>query len=152
MAKPAIASVLHNWGHDSTDKAKSEILGAVGDISDIEIFGSQVLVAPYIRPGKTRGGVIVPGDAAKEDTWQGKVGLILKVGPTAFASAKPESYGGRIPGVGDWVFHDVKDCFQMHLKGAGAKRAEGRDFDGWPGRLVYAADLYGRLTSLTTVV
>lgn len=152
MPVSAVATTLHNWKHDTAAEAAQEIMAAVGDLSNVEIFGSQVLIAPYIRPTKTKSGLHVPASAANEDTWQGKVGLILKIGPTAFDPDATKQYGGRAPVVGEWIFHDVKQCFQMHVKGAGAKRGATRDHDGWPARLVYAADIYGRLTDLTPIV
>lgn len=141
----AIPTVLHDWRHASAAEAKKEILEAVGDISKVEIFGAQVLIAPYIRPEKTRGGIITPGSAAREDEWQSKVGLVLKVGPTAFHADRLEQFNGRAPDVGDWIFHDVKACFQLHIRGTGGK-------DGAAARLVYAADIFGRLQDLTPVV
>lgn len=152
MPVAAIATTLHNWHHETAAEAAKEIMSQVGDLSNIEIFGSQVLIAPYIRPTRTKSGLHVPTAVAKDDTWQGKVGLVLKIGPTAFDPDNLKQFGGRAPAVGEWVFHDVKACFQLHVKGDGAKRGAMRDEDGWPGRLVYAADIYGRLTALTTVV
>lgn len=145
MVMKAVPTVLHDWKHASAAEAKKEILEAAGDLTDIEIFGAQLLIAPYIRPEKTRGGIITPGSAAREDEFQGKVGLVLKVGPTAFHPDRLEQFGGRAPDVGDWIFHDVKACFQMHIRGKGGK-------SGIAARLVYAADIFGRLQDLTPVV
>ncbi len=50
------------------------------DVSGIEIFGENLLVGTYIRPEKTKGGIIRPKDNIKEDVFQGNVGLVLKVG------------------------------------------------------------------------
>lgn len=145
MVQQAVPVVLHDWKHESAADAKKEILAAAGDLSDVEIFGAQLLIAPYIRPEKTRGGIITPGSSAKEDEWQSKVGLVLKVGPTAFNADRLEQFNGRAPEAGDWIFHDVKACFQMHVRGKGAKT-------GVAARLVYAADIFGRLQDLTPVV
>lgn len=143
----AVATTLHNWHHDDPEEAKHEILEAIGDISkDFEVFGDDVVVAPYVRPTKTRGGIITPGDASREDIWQSKVGLIVKVGPEAFPERMLPRWNGRAPAVGDWVYHDVKAAFQAHMKGAGAKKAPTRTWEGWPVRLVRADDIGGRLT------
>jgi hypothetical protein len=53
-------------------------------IEGIELQRNRCLVATYIRPNITRGGIIITDKQSEEDRWQGKVGLLLKVGPTAF--------------------------------------------------------------------
>ncbi len=45
---------------------------------------NRCLVATYIQPSVTKGGVIIPTSTQEEDRWQGKVGLLLTVGPSAF--------------------------------------------------------------------
>ena len=64
--------------------ARQEILKAVGDISNFNVFHNQVLIAIYIRPEMTAGGIIITNKTRDEDKWQGKVGLVLKKGPSAF--------------------------------------------------------------------
>lgn len=145
MPKQAVAAVLHNWRHETSEIAKQEILDDIGDLSKMEIYGAQILVTPYVRPKKTAGGIIITETSQKEDNWQGKVALVLKIGPTAFLAGREAQFGGRFPQVGDWIFHDVKACFMCHVKGDGGK-------NGREGRLVYANDIYGRLQDLTPVV
>lgn len=45
---------------------------------------NRCLVATFIKTGVTKGGIIIPGMTQEEDRWQGKVGLLLAVGPSAF--------------------------------------------------------------------
>jgi|SRR5262245_5942129 len=45
---------------------------------------NRCLVATYVPPNITAGGVIIPTTSIDEERWQGKVGLLLKVGPVAF--------------------------------------------------------------------
>lgn len=63
---------------------KEAILKELGDISSLEIYNNQVLVAVYIRPEKTKSGILLPGQTRDEDKFQSKVGLVLKKGPSAF--------------------------------------------------------------------
>jgi len=63
---------------------RTEILNKVGSLDGVEVFGSDVLVALYIRPQKTKSGIILADSTREEDRWQGKAGLILKLGPTAY--------------------------------------------------------------------
>lgn len=60
--------------------AKKALIDNVGDISKVRITGQNLFVATYIRPEKTRGGIIRPESNVREDEFQGNVGLVLKVG------------------------------------------------------------------------
>src|SRR5581483_7241058 len=75
----------------------------IGDISELEIAGSQVLVGVYLRGERTAGGIIDPTQIA-EDKIQGKCVRVLKLGNTAFTGDNP-GWNGNPPKVGDWVFH-----------------------------------------------
>jgi co-chaperonin GroES (HSP10) len=62
---------------------KEKLLTDLGDLSGIEIFNNQVLVAVYIRPNKTKSGIILTDETVNEDRYQGKVGLLVGMGPAA---------------------------------------------------------------------
>jgi len=157
MSSVATTGMLHDM--KPTVDIGAEIRRSVGDLSGIEVFGQQILVGIYLRGETTQGGIIMPG-LQKEDLYQGKVVLILKMGPTATSVMErdhdmkhlPNPWGARPPRVGDWVFHSASQAFDLNVKGEGAKTspAIAKDFPairdkGWPCRLVYAADLYGRV-------
>jgi len=61
-----------------------KLLDQLGDISEIELFHNQVLLAVYLRPEKTKSGLILTADHLDEDKYQSKVGLLVKRGPLAF--------------------------------------------------------------------
>ena len=61
------------------DDPKQALIDAV-NVSEIEIFGENLLVGTYIRPERTTGGIIRPKSNVQEDAFQGNVGLVLKVG------------------------------------------------------------------------
>jgi len=63
---------------------KEALLEQIGDISEIELFHNQVLLAVYLRPEKTKSGLILTADHLDEDRYQSKVGLLIKRGPLAF--------------------------------------------------------------------
>ena len=63
------------------DKMLSDLLPMVNMMG---LQRNRCIVATYIRPGLTQGGIIIPGMTQEEDRWQGKVGLLLAVGPEAF--------------------------------------------------------------------
>ena len=92
------------------DNPKLALLKALGDISQEIVLSDLVLIAIYIRPEKTLGGIIRPVDNIKEDEFQGKVGLIVKVGPQAtdFEDETPPTCR-----VGDWVVYSIKDGWSV---------------------------------------
>jgi co-chaperonin GroES (HSP10) len=63
---------------------KLTILESLGDISNVELFHNQVLLATYMRPTKTKSGLILTDSHVDEDRYQSKVGLLIKKGPKAF--------------------------------------------------------------------
>ena len=87
----------------------------IGDISGIEVFNNQLLVAVYIRPQQTKGGIFMPDTALDEDKYQGKVGLVLAKGPTAFKDANNEWFQGVDIEVGDWVVFKPSDGWGMTI-------------------------------------
>lgn len=92
---------------------KTEILDAMGNIDDIEIFHNQVLVAIYIRPEKTKSGIIIPGQTRDEDKFQGKVGLVIKKGPDAFFDASGKWFKDVKINLHDWVILRPSDGWQI---------------------------------------
>ena len=95
---------------------KKEILDAMGNIEDIEIYNNQVLIAFYIRPNVTKGGIHLSDTTREEDKWQGKVGLVIKHGSTAFTS-DDEWFQNADVGVGDWVICRPGDGWNVVVHG-----------------------------------
>lgn len=85
---------------------KQGILDAIGDISGIEICSDLVLLGTYIAPNRI-GSILLTDKSVGEDEFQGKLGLVLKMGPLAF---QYEDYGGPEIKVGDWVAFNVGDA------------------------------------------
>ena len=154
---PTITSnIMFNWFHENIEEARKEIIDAVGDLSGVHIYGNQILVAPYVRPAVTAKGFKTSMAMQREDVWQGKASMVLKLGPVAFKDVDPDTFGGILPKPGDFIFSRVQDTFQIDIKGPGSKKLrvpkpdgtgeeDARDWDGWPCRLIYPADIYGRL-------
>ena len=93
-----------------------ELFDRVGDLSNIEIFNNQVLCAIYIRPTKTKSGIIITDQTRAEDKFQGKVGLVLKKGTRAFRD-DGEWFEGVVVEPGDWVFFRVSDGWPINING-----------------------------------
>lgn len=98
---------------------RTELLEKVGDVSEFKIMSNQVLIAVYIRPEKTKGGILLAdtkGGTRDEDRFQGKVGLVIGLGPSAFQD-DPEGkwFGGNEIKIGDWVVLRPSDGWQMYV-------------------------------------
>lgn len=87
----------------------------IGDISEVELFNNQVLVAVYIRPNKTASGIYLSDSTRDEDRFQGKVGLVLKMGPAAFVDPDNKWFVGANVKVGDWVVIRASDGWSLTI-------------------------------------
>jgi len=101
--------------HDIDPKTK--IWNELGNIQDIQIFHNQVLVAVYIRPDMTKGGIALPQQYIKEDRNQSKIGLILKMGPDAFVDPSQKWFNGVNLKINDWVIFRPSDGWAITLPG-----------------------------------
>lgn len=97
------------------DEFKELVFKLVGNLSDVDVMYNQVLLAIYIRPEKTRGGIIRPTSNVEEDVWQGKAGLVLKVGPNAFEDDAEYQFHGQRANVGDWCGFKVGDAWSVEV-------------------------------------
>jgi co-chaperonin GroES (HSP10) len=95
---------------------KQAIIELVGDLSHVEIFHNQILVATYVRPSMTKGGILRPDINVKEDEYQGKVGLVLKKGPAAFISGDDGDFMGQNVEIGDWVVYRIGDGWPLTVR------------------------------------
>src|SRR5262245_52681159 len=86
--------------------AKESLVRATAGSSEIEVLGSNLLVATYIRPEMTDGGIIRPIENIKEDEYQGKMGLVIGANKEDAADALHK-----------WVLFGCNDGLQMHYNG-----------------------------------
>src|SRR5258708_4825410 len=89
------------WTHVDQEEARGEIWAALGDLSGFRLFGSQVLLADYMRPVKTRGGIITTDQS--EDIFQGVLGMVVLIGPTAWRASVPSLEGALYDVRGEFV-------------------------------------------------
>lgn len=118
MPSVGVSKSLHRMDHSGKGPEQT-IIDAVGDISQLELTGVQVLVGTYIRPKKTGGGIILTDKTRDEDLYQGKTGLVLKVGPGAFIdgdNADTKFQGFKVK-PGDWIFYGVQDGLSLNING-----------------------------------
>jgi len=97
------------------DPIKAEIIKDVGDISQVEVMFNYILVGIYKRPEKTAGGIILTDKSRDEDIYQGKTGLVLKVGPTAFLGDDDVDFRGQSVKEGEWIVLRPGDGWQVKV-------------------------------------
>lgn len=97
--------------HDQDPKKK--LREEVGDVTPFEIFNNQILVAIYVRPQKTKAGIFLPDQMRDEDKIQGKVGLVIKKGPSAFVDEGNEWFKDVTVEEDDWVVFRPSDGWSI---------------------------------------
>jgi co-chaperonin GroES (HSP10) len=112
-----------------TDPAEN-IRREMGDISKIEIFHNQVLVAIYIRPEQMKSGIFLPSQVREEDRHQGKVGLIIKKGADAFIDESGRWFKGVNLDIGDWIFFRPSDGWLITVHGQLCRILDDTDIRG----------------------
>lgn len=96
---------------------KQDLLEQLGDISSIELFNNQILVATYIRPEKTKSGLYLSDKYRDEDKFQSKVGLIISIGPSAFQDDTGVWFNNASFNLNDWVIHRPSDGWSVTING-----------------------------------
>lgn len=102
------------------------ILQAIGDLNGFEVMHNDVLIAIYMRPEKTQGGIILTDKTRKEDEYQGKAGLVLMKGPLAFVSDENFDFKGQDVQIGEWVSIWVMDGRKIEINGVLCRMVEDR--------------------------
>lgn len=93
------------------------LLKELGDLSAVEVFNNQMLVAVYIRPQKTKSGIILTSQTTDEDRFQSKVGLVVKKGPNAFKDDTGEWFSGIEINENDWIVFRPSDGWSITVNG-----------------------------------
>jgi co-chaperonin GroES (HSP10) len=101
--------------HDSDPR--EDLMRKIGNLDHVDVMLNQVLVATYIRPKRTRGGIILTAQTQDEDRYQGKVGLVIAKGPQAFVDDDRQKFDGQNVQIGDWICYRMSDGWQFNVKG-----------------------------------
>lgn len=112
------ATALKSKQNDPQAALKRDILAKIGDVSGFEIAQNEILLAIYQRPETTSSGIIQVAQTLKEDIYQGKVGLVLKIGEHCqFDRVDP--YTGVKTGIPisqhDWVVVRPSDTWALDI-------------------------------------
>jgi len=87
-----------------------------GGLDDLKIMANNVLVAIYRRPKQTASGLWITDKTGDEDIWQGKVGLVVSMGPLAFVDDDTVKFEVKAK-VGDWVWFRPSDTIHVEVNG-----------------------------------
>jgi len=88
---------------------RTELIQKFGNALDgFEILNNEVLIATYMRPETTKGGIILTPKVLGEDVFQGKVGLVVKIGPSCDFPTAPIA-------LHDWVMIKSSDGLAMEI-------------------------------------
>lgn len=98
----------------TADQFKTEMLAKIGDISGIHVYHNFVLGMVYIQ--EKYGSIIATDGYKLEDTYQGKIMLCLKTGPSAFLPQKGWVWEPSI-GAGDWIVIRPSDGISRMING-----------------------------------
>lgn len=101
--------------HDVDPKKK--LWEELGDLSKVEIFNNQLLMAVYLRPEKTKSGIYMPDKHRDEDRIQSKVGLVIRKGPDAFKDPDGKWFSGYTVDVDEWVVFRPSDGWSITVNG-----------------------------------
>lgn len=105
----------------AADDPKEAIYMALGHTLDgFEPLGNKVIVATYIPPEKTAGGIIKPDRTLLESRFQGKAFLVISLGPLAFVNDNIAQFGPYARGEpgeikeGDWLLANPSDGMEFY--------------------------------------
>lgn len=96
---------------------REKLINELGDLSKVELLNNQALVAVYIRPEKTKSGLYLSSKTVDEDRYQGKVGLLVAHGPSAFKDDDGEWFGGLEFNLHDWLVFRPSDGWSINVNG-----------------------------------
>lgn len=103
-----------------------DAIGGAKGLGGFKVMHNDVLIAVYIRPEKTKSGIILSDQTRREDEMQGKAGLVLKKGPLAFVSDENYDFKGQDVEPGDWVAIWVSDGRKIVINGVLCRMVEDR--------------------------
>ena len=113
MARSNAIGKMRQIAEDTTDP-KQVLFKALGK-HKTTVLHSQVLVATYVRPAKTKGGIFMPDKTIEEDRFQGNIGMVVGLGKGAFKDDNIAQFNGDKLEVGDWVMYVPADGVSLFI-------------------------------------
>lgn len=139
------STALKSKQNDPAANLKRDILAKIGDVSEFEIAQNEILLAIYQRPEMTASGIVLPHQNLKEDVYQGKVGLVVKIGEHCQFD-RVDAYTGIKTGIPislhDWVVVRPSDTWALDVNMRSDTLSK-KDYI--PCRLVHDKDIRARI-------
>lgn len=98
------------------DDPRQTLIDSIGrtQIENFEPALNLVLVGTYVRSDRSPGGIYLGGDRTRaEDRFQGKIGLVLKLGPTVNTQPRAKLFAGDPLKVGEWIMYRASDASEF---------------------------------------
>ena len=96
------------------DDPKLAVWGALGSsIDGLTLYRNDVLIVTAPTMNKSKGGIIFTDPTKNEDRFQGKIGMVVKIGEVAFNDPEIWPNEDTRPTIGDWVVYrnaDTHEC------------------------------------------
>lgn len=94
------------------------IISMLGDMRKKRVLGGKLIVATFVTPQKSKGGIIYIDKRKDASRYEGKVGLVICIGPAAFMFDQDTTYKyiGPRPAPGDWVWYRASDAPERWIK------------------------------------
>ena len=121
-----------------TEEFQEKVESAIGEFKDMEIFHNSVVVAKFVRTHVSKS-ILAASSTQLEDKWQGKVGLVVAVGPSAFVDEPGFNFHGISVKPGEWVIYRNTDGWDFDYQPVGGS-------EKIPMRLLEDAHIKGRTT------
>lgn len=117
---------------DNGEADKAAIMDSFnGALDEVDLFKAQVLLAIFQRDKLGKNSKLISAEKTKrEDVYQGRVGLVVKVGPKAFQDDKDVSFGGKRVHEGDWAFYIPANGTRLMVNGVECRIIEDVHIDG----------------------
>lgn len=115
-----------NWQaiRDHRKRETEKMLDHLAKHAEPVIYGSNILIAIFVRPGETPGGIKLTDKALMEDRFQGKVGIVIGKGPLAFVDDDRTKFHGQTINLGDWVVVRPGETWELSFAGVPCRMLE----------------------------
>lgn len=114
VVPPRIPGLITGPNTEDINLWVRKIWADIGDLDDFVLWPTDVVVAHWERTTLPGSRLLAAAATKREDRFQGKVGMVLKLGSNAFVDAPDAQFYGFTATVGDWVVY---------------KNTDGREFD-----------------------
>lgn len=116
---------------DGEEEKKTIMESFHGALDHVDLFKAQVLVVIFQREKLGRNSKILTAEKTKkEDVYQGRVGLVVKIGPLAFTDSTDVQFGGKRVDPGDWCFYIPANGTRLMVNGVECRIIEDVHVDG----------------------